>query len=197
MGVTQPDVPGFNLATMTDAMLVRRVLDGDTAAFTTLVDRHAAACTRFATRMLGNREDAEDATQETFLRAYRSLARYEERQAFRTWLFQILINRCRTAAVRRQRRHRMFLVDDSAIAAASVRPAVDAGDLRAELKRAIDALDPDQREAFLLKHVEQLSYDEMAAATGIGVSALKMRVKRACDRMQLMLREGEASDVGT
>jgi len=197
MGVTQPDVPGFNLATMTDAMLVRRVLDGDTAAFTTLVDRHAAACTRFATRMLGNREDAEDATQETFLRAYRSLARYEERQAFRTWLFQILINRCRTAAVRRQRRHRMFLVDDSAIAAASVRPAVDAGDLRAELKRAIDALDPDQREAFLLKHVEQLSYDEMAAATGIGVSALKMRVKRACDRMQWMLREGEASDVGT
>jgi len=197
MGVTQPDVPGFNLATMTDAMLVRRVLDGDTAAFTTLVDRHAAACTRFATRMLGNREDAEDATQETFLRAYRSLARYEERQAFRTWLFQILINRCRTAAVRRQRRHRMFLVDDSAIAAASVRPAVDAGDLRAELKRAIDALDPDQREAFLLKHVEQLSYHEMAAATGIGVSALKMRVKRACDRMQWVLREGEASDVGT
>jgi len=197
MTVTHPDVPGFNLATMTDAMLVRRVLDGDTAAFTTLVDRHAAACTRFATRMLGNREDAEDATQETFLRAYRSLARYEERQAFRTWLFQILINRCRTAAVRRERRHRMFLVDDNAVASASVRPAAEASDLRAELQRVVDALDPDQREAFLLKHVEQLSYDQMAAATGVGVSALKMRVKRACDRMQWMLREGEASDVGT
>ena len=197
MAVTHPEVPGFNLATMTDAMLVRRVLDGDTAAFTTLVDRHAAACTRFATRMLGNREDAEDATQETFLRAYRSLARYEERQAFRTWLFQILINRCRTAAVRRQRRHRMFLVDDNAVASASVRPAAEASDLRAELQRVVDALDADQREAFLLKHVEQLSYDEMAAATGVGVSALKMRVKRACDRMQWMLREGEASDVGT
>jgi len=195
--VTHPEVPGFNLATMTDAMFVRRVLDGDTAAFTTLVDRHAAACTRFATRMLGNREDAEDATQETFLRAYRSLARYEERQAFRTWLFQILINRCRTAAVRRERRHRMFLVDDNAVASASVRPAAEASDLRAELQRVVDALDPDQREAFLLKHVEQLSYDQMAAATGVGVSALKMRVKRACDRMQWMLREGEASDVGT
>jgi len=195
--VTHPEVPGFNLATMTDAMFVRRVLDGDTAAFTTLVDRHAAACTRFATRMLGNREDAEDATQETFLRAYRSLARYEERQAFRTWLFQILINRCRTAAVRRERRHRMFLVDDNAVASASVRPAAETSDLRAELQRVVDALDPDQREAFLLKHVEQLSYDQMAAATGVGVSALKMRVKRACDRMQWMLREGEASDVGT
>ena len=193
--MTHPHVPGFNLATMTDALLVRRVLDGDTAAFTTIVDRHAAACTRFATRMLGNREDAEDVTQETFLRAYRSLARYEERQAFRTWLFQILINRCRTAAARRRRRHRMFLVDDNAIASASVRPAAESSDLRAELQRVIDALDPDHREAFLLKHVEQLSYDEMAAATGVGVSALKMRVKRACDRMQWLLRE--ASDVGT
>ena len=185
---------------MTDATLVRQVLQGDTAAFTLLVDRHAVACTRFAMRMLGNREDAEDATQESFLRAYRSLARYEERQAFRTWLFQILVNRCRTAAVRRQRRQRMFLVDDNAVASASVRPLADSTELRAELQRAIGRLDPEQREAFLLKHVEQLSYDEMAEATGVGVSALKMRVKRACDRLQWLLREngeGEVSDVGT
>jgi len=193
--VTATYLRGFNGLVIPDAVLVRRVLDGDTAAFTILVDRHAAACTRFATRMLGNREDAEDATQESFLRAYRSLGRYEERQAFRTWLFQILINRCRTAAVRRQRRQRMFLVDETAMALASVRPAADTSDLRGELQRAIDSLDPDQREAFLLKHVEQLSYDEMAEATGVGVSALKMRVKRACDRMQWLLQE--ASDVGT
>ena len=193
--MTLAPVPGLNPVPMTDATLVRRVLDGDTAAFTMLVDRHAAACTRFAMRMLGNREDAEDAVQDSFLRAYRSLARYEERQAFRTWLFQILVNRCRTAAVRRQRRQRMFLVDDNAVASASVRPAAESTELRAELRRAIDALDPDQREAFLLKHVEQLSYDEMAEATGVGVSALKMRVKRACDRMQWLLRE--VSDVGT
>jgi len=193
--VTPEAVPRFNSVPMTDALLVRRVLDGDTAAFTTIVDRHAAACTRFAVRMLGNREDAEDAVQESFLRAYRSLGRYEERQAFRTWLFQILVNRCRTAAVRRQRRQRMFLVDDNAVAQASVRPAADSTELRAELGRAIAALDADQREAFLLKHVELLSYDEMAVATGVGVSALKMRVKRACDRMQWLLRE--VSDVGT
>ena len=193
--MTRLTLAGFNRVPMTDATLVRRVLGGDTAAFTTLVDRHAAACTRFAMRMLGNREDAEDAVQESFLRAYRSLARYEERQAFRTWLFQILVNRCRTSAVRRQRRQRMFLVDDNAVAAASVRPAAESTELRAELRRAIASLDADQREAFLLKHVELLSYDEMAAATGVGVSALKMRVKRACDRMQWLLRE--VSDVGT
>jgi RNA polymerase sigma-70 factor (ECF subfamily) len=90
----------------------------------------------------------------------------------------------------------MFLVDDHAVDSASVRPVADSTELRAELQRAIEALDADQREAFLLKHVEQLSYDEMAEATGVGVSALKMRVKRACDRMQWMLR-GEVSDVGT
>jgi RNA polymerase sigma-70 factor (ECF subfamily) len=89
----------------------------------------------------------------------------------------------------------MFLVDDTAVASASVRPVAESTELRAELQRAIAALDPEQREAFLLKHVEQLSYDEMAAATGVGVSALKMRVKRACDRLQWMLRE--VSDVGT
>ena len=192
--MTTPLVQGFNGLVTPDAVLVRRVLDGDTAAFTMLVDRHAAACTRFATRMLGNREDAEDATQESFLRAYRSLGRYEERQAFRTWLFQILINRCRTAAVRRQRRQRMFLVDDSAMASASVRPAADTSDLRGELQRAIESLEADQREAFLLKHVEQLSYDEMSATTGVGVSALKMRVKRACERLQRLLREVSGVD---
>ena len=195
--VTTPRVVGFQRVPMTDATLVRRVLEGDTAAFTTLVDRHAAACTRFAMRMLGNREDAEDAAQESFLRAYRSLGRYEERQSFRTWLFQILVNRCRTAAVRRQRQQRMFLVDEGAIALASVRPAAEFTELRAELQRAIESLDADQREAFLLKHVEQLSYEEMAAITGAGVSALKMRVKRACDRLQWLLRDEEVSDVGT
>jgi RNA polymerase sigma-70 factor (ECF subfamily) len=80
---------------------------------------------------------------------------------------------------------------------ASVQPAAESTELRAELQRAIASLDPDQREAFLLKHIEQLSYEEMAAATGVGVSALKMRVKRACDRMQWVLRDEEVIDVGT
>jgi len=172
-----------------DATLVRRVLDGDAAAFTTLIDRHAAACLRFATRMLGNRADAEDATQETLVRAYRALGRYEEREVFRTWLFSILVNRCRTAAMRRERRHRRVVADERALVSAAV--ASDAGvvEWQTELERALATLDPEQREAFVLKHVEQWSYDEMAAATGVGVSALKMRVKRACERLQLLMAE--------
>jgi RNA polymerase sigma-70 factor (ECF subfamily) len=172
-----------------DAALVRRVLDGDAAAFTTLVDRHAAACLRFATRMLGNRADAEDATQETLVRAYRALGRYEDREVFRTWLFSILVNRCRTTAMRRDRRDRRVIADAAMLASAAVDSGAAAVDLHVELERALAALDPDQREAFVLKHVEQWSYDEMAAATGVGISALKMRVKRACERLQSLMVE--------
>lgn len=174
---------------MTDDLLVRRALDGDPRAFTVLVDRHAPACLRFAARMLGDAADAEDAVQETLVRAHRALHRYEPRETFRAWLFAILVNRCRTAAFRRGRRRRWFVHDAPAMDAAFVEPDAAASETRLELELALDALEPEQREAFLLKHVEQLSYEEMAAATGVGVSALKMRVKRGCERLQRLLRE--------
>jgi RNA polymerase sigma-70 factor, ECF subfamily len=175
-------------ASMTDADLVRRVLDGDVAAFTALVDRHASSCLRFATRMLGDVLDAEDATQETLVRAYRALARYQERQQFRTWLFQILVNRCRTIMRRRQHRARFFVIDDDVVRRAPGPPLVDM-EIGDDVRDAIATLDAQLREAFLLKHVEQLSYDEMHAITGASVPALKMRVKRACERLRTALRQ--------
>lgn len=178
---------------MTDAVLVRRVLDGDSRAFTTLVDRHVQPCLRFATRMLGNSHDAEDVTQEALLRAYRALATYDPRSSFRTWLFAILVNRCRTSLLQRSRYLRRVLTDDDALRGAVLDDESAATELRIEIGRALSTLDPDQREAFLLKHVEQLGYEEMAAVTGAGVSALKMRVKRACERLKELL--GEVNDV--
>src|SRR5262249_56155627 len=77
---------------MTDGELVRSTLDGDARAFTELVDRHAAACLRYATRMLGERSDAEDVAQESFLRAHRALSTYGSPMPFRTWLFPVFIN---------------------------------------------------------------------------------------------------------
>jgi RNA polymerase sigma-70 factor (ECF subfamily) len=171
----------------TDGDLVRRTLDGQSDAFTLLVDRHASPCLRFATRMLGNREDAEDATQEALMRAYRALHVYDERTAFRTWLFTILVNRCRTALLHRSRRNKRIVADDERVATASIE-GTDSLELRLELSRALDALPAEQREAFLLKHVEQLEYTEIAAITGHGVSALKMRVQRACGRLRSELR---------
>jgi RNA polymerase sigma-70 factor, ECF subfamily len=178
---------------MSDAAIVRAIIAGDRERFAVLVDRHAAACLRFATRMLGNREDAEDATQEALVRAFDALARYDTKTTFRTWLFAILINRCRTAAARRARQARLAVDDERALALASAdgdaAVALEAGELDAPLARALAELAPEFREAFLLKHVEELSYEEMAEITGAGVSALKMRVKRACDRLRRRLEE--------
>ena len=174
---------------MTDALLVRRTLEGDARAFTLLVDRHLQPCLRFATRMLGSRHDAEDATQEALLRAYRALASYESATPFRTWLFAILVNRCRTALLQRGRYLRRVVADDEVLARATSNDTGATTELRIEIDRAVAMLDPDQREAFLLKYVEQLSYEEIASATGVGVSALKMRVKRACERLQSLLNE--------
>src|SRR6185436_16982943 len=109
--VTRPAVAGYNDATMTDALLVRAALDGDSAAFATLVQRHGRVCLRYATRMLGNQEDAEDVTQEAFVRAYGALGRYDARVQFRTWLMTILINRCRTALSRRRTQEERIVRD--------------------------------------------------------------------------------------
>lgn len=187
--VTAPVADGYNDATMTDASLVRAVLDGNAAAFTTLVDRHSRVCLRFATRMLGNREDAEDVTQEAFVRAYGALSRYDDATAFRTWLMTILVNRCRTALKNQRRRDARVITDDVAVASAAAPADANDAALRDAIARALDRLDPPYREAFLLKHVEQLGYDEMSAMTGAGVSALKMRVQRACERLQVLLEE--------
>src|SRR3954464_15133180 len=147
---------------MTDDELARRALDGDGRAYTALVDRHAGVCLRFATRMLGNEEDAEDVVQDSLYRAYRALATYDGSTAFRTWLMAILINRCRSAMLYRHRREERVRVDSDRVALASVDSGIDDMALRAAIDRAIARLDAEQREAFLLKHVEQLSYDEMA-----------------------------------
>ena len=140
--------------------------------------------------MLGDKSDAEDAAQEAFLRAYKALDSYDDKLPFRTWLFSILINRCRTAMSQRMRRERRVVFDSDALERSSVEPAQEAVELREELNWAIAALSPEQREAFLLRHIEELSYEEIMAVTGAGMSALKMRVKRACERLQQLLTEG-------
>jgi RNA polymerase sigma-70 factor (ECF subfamily) len=178
---------------MTDAELVARTCAGDVEAFGRLVDRYYDDCTRFARRMLGNHDDAEDALQEAFVNAFRGLARYRERDAFRGWLYRIVVNECRRLAARRWRNERRLVRDDGAMERLATRPD-DGGDLRDELQASLDHLDPILREAFLLKYGEELEYVEMARVTGASVPALKMRVKRARDRLRPMLerREGRS-----
>jgi len=167
-----------------DAAYVQQVLNGNSDAFTRLVDRYYERCARFAVRMLGDRDDAEDALQQTFLRAYRSLGRYQEQDRFSAWLYRILVNQCRSAAAQRGRRERVFVREETALLNAADRRQGWSGEDEELVQRILAELDPLLREAFVLKYVEELSYEEMSAATGVGVSALKMRVKRACDRLR-------------
>jgi RNA polymerase sigma-70 factor (ECF subfamily) len=172
-----------------DAVLVQKVIDGDVDAFAVLVTRYRDRLARYATRLLGSVEDAEEVVQDTFVRAYRAIGRCEDPARFGSWLFSILVNRCRTAGGRSTRRSRTVTSDETAVLAASVEPTVERSAWREEIDRALARLDEDQREAFLLKHVEELSYEEISEMTGVGISALKMRVKRACDRMRVLLQE--------
>lgn len=174
---------------MTDAEVVKRVLDGDSEAYAILMDRYYDRYLRFAANMLGDAADAEEAVQDAFLRAYRSLPRYEDRERFGAWLFRIVANRCRTAATRRSRRDSVVSHNEAALLSASTAHPAEQQAWREAIDRALAQLAGDQREAFLLKHVEDLSYEEMAEITGAGVSALKMRVKRACDRLRELLQE--------
>ena len=171
-----------------DADYVRRVLAGDAAAFAGLVARYRDRLGRYAVRMLGNHADAEDALQETFVRAYRSLGRCTDPDRFGAWVFGILVNRCRTIGAQRARRERWQVADESAVLRAAVRedPAGRQA-LREAITAALARVAPMLREAFLLKFVEELSYEEMAEVTGASIPALKMRVLRARSELQRLL----------
>lgn len=177
---------------MTDAELIARTREGDPDAFGLLVSRYYDACWRFAYHMLGERADAEDVVQESFLRAYLAIGRYDERDQFRGWLFRILTNQCRNAQTSRGRRTRRFVQDEAAVNSAPSRTVMpDFGAEDVSLMRALTKLDPLQREALLLKYAEGLEYTEMSAMTGVGESALKMRVKRGSERLRALLADEE------
>ncbi len=177
--------------TESDAALVRRVLAGDVETYAGLVARYRDRLGRYAVHQLGNRADAEDAVQETFVRAYRGLEGCDAPERFGAWLFQILVNRCRTMGAQRARRERLVTANEAALAEADMAHTADRQALGEAIRWALDRLTAEQREAFLLKHVEDLSYQEMAEMTGEGVSALKMRVKRACETLRTLLAEVE------
>lgn len=172
-----------------DADLVRAVLDGDVEAFAPLVDRYHDRLARYAVRMLGDREDAEEALQDTFLRAYRALDRYRDEERFGGWLFRILVNQCRTVLARRQRRAELLASARWDPPALASDPEMEESGLREELERALAELPAPAREALLLRYAEELTYEEIATITGSGISALKMRVQRACAKLRSLLLE--------
>ena len=173
-----------------DAALVARTLEGDLDAYGVLMARYRDAFGRYAFHMLGNYEDAQEAMQDSFVRAYRGLKTCRQPDRFGAWLFRILVNRCRTVR-RRLLRHHQFngdLPDEIP----SADPAPSSFEWREEIARALARLRPHYREAFLLRYIEGLEYAEMAEMTGAKEPALRMRVKRASDQLRELLRDVHA-----
>jgi RNA polymerase sigma-70 factor, ECF subfamily len=182
-----------------DAEQVQRVLDGDQDAFRGLVERHGRRLFRLAYRMTGNESDAEEVVQETFLRAYRRLDRFEARANFGTWLYRIGVN-CSLDLMRKRRtessqrveqanedEERMSLLES----AASDDPAPDrlalSGELRERVRKAMLALSPVERTAFVLRHFEGRSIGEIAETLKLGNGATKNSVFRAVQKLRQRL----------
>lgn len=173
---------------MSDHAIIQRVLSGDVEAYAQLVDRHHERCERIALRILGNREDAEEAIQDAFVRAFRALGDYEERERFSAWLTRILVNQCRTILVRTSRRETVFPDLDPRTLDFAV-DALTADGAWPDLEHALAQLPVEQREAIVLKYADDLTYEEMSRITGAGESALKMRIQRAFARLRVILQE--------
>ncbi len=172
-----------------DGELVRRALGGSESAFAELVRRYQDLLYRHAERMIGRPDDAEDAVQAAFIKAHRRLKSCRDPDRFGAWLFRIGSNACKDY-LKSRRRLTVSLDDAPAVLAQRGNPdhSLDRRNMREAIDGALERLPVEQREAFLLKHVEGLSYVEISEMLDVSVPALKMRVHRARDELKVLLR---------
>jgi RNA polymerase sigma-70 factor, ECF subfamily len=176
------------------AAVLARARQGDSDAFRVLVERHSRAVFRLAYRMTGNEQDAEDVVQESFLRAYRQLGRFQSRANFGTWLYRIVAN-CSVDLMRsKQSRHDQSRVED--LDAIESRPAGDdrspdrlaeSAEIGRRVAEAMSELSPLERAAFTLRHHEGCSIQEISTMLGLGTSAAKHSVFRAVRKLRVAL----------
>ena len=171
----------------TDQLIIQRVLAGNRDAFKTLITRYSDPLYRHALCMTGSPDVAEDILQVSFVKAYQHLA--EVRGRFDAWVFRIVANGCKDWLKNIRRQHLSYDEDDQPSNYATPDEELDRTELRSDLDRALATLPASLREAFVMKHVEGRSYEEMADLLGTTVGALKMRVHRAREALQALLEE--------
>ncbi len=183
-----------------DHVAVAKVRAGDEDAYRTLVDRHSRSVFRLAFRMTGNEQDSEDVVQETFMRAYRQLHRWEARSSFSTWLYRIAANYS-LDLVRRRKRHGEVAMAESASqseesgetvhALPSHAPGPDrllfSGRVQECVASTLNELSQQERTAFVLRHFEGQSIEEISAALGLSGNAAKHSIFRAVQKLRRAL----------
>jgi RNA polymerase sigma-70 factor, ECF subfamily len=175
------------------AAVLARARQGDSDAFRALVERHSHRVFRLAFRITGNEQDAEDVVQESFLRAYRQLGRFESRANFGTWLYRIVAN-CSIDLLKAKRARQAQATMDS-LDAIEVAPAAGPGperlarsaEIRTHVAAAMHGLSPLERAAFTLRHHEGLSIDDISRLLGLRTSATKHAVFRAVRKLRTTL----------
>ncbi|HKW76906.1 MAG TPA: sigma-70 family RNA polymerase sigma factor [Terriglobales bacterium] len=182
---------------VTDAAVVAQVLAGDRDAFRVLVERHSRSLFHVVYRMCGNQQDTEEIVQETFLRAFKALPRFELRANFATWIYRIAVNRTLDFLSAKKMKDTYQIVDDpDPEESRQVQlPAAGAGPerllLSAEMKKkmshAMSLLTPVERVAFTMRHMEGRSIDEISKSLNLKTSAAKNSVFRAVQKLRQQL----------
>jgi RNA polymerase sigma-70 factor (ECF subfamily) len=186
---------------VTDAAVVAQVLAGDRDAFRVLVERHSRSIFHVAYRMTGNQQDAEELVQEVFLRAYKSLGRFEMRSNFSTWLYRIAVNRSldylSARKTQMQSQDAYQIADDPdpedsrQMQLPSPSPGPDrvllSGEVKSRVAQAMALLTPVERVAFIMRHMEGRSIEEIGQALNLRASAAKNSVFRAVKKLRQQL----------
>ncbi|MFF2083786.1 RNA polymerase sigma factor [Nocardia sp. NPDC058176] len=167
-------------AALDDATLAGRARDGDVRAYEQLVLRYQGPMFRLAARMLADRAEAEDVTQEVFLKAWRTITHLNDDAAFAGWLYRMTTNRCLNV-LRARRVPADVDPDTTASPRTDTRPehATEVSSQMAALTDALQQLTPEQRACWLLREVHGRSYDEIAEIVGANSTAVRGRIARA------------------
>ncbi len=181
--------------TRMEPQIIAAAQRGDKAAFAQIVAEFQTPVYNLAYRMLGNRNDAEDAAQETFLRAYAQLKTYDPGQSFGTWLLSVAAHYCIDRLRRRKFQWLSFddpRWDESAPSLVSDLPSPEASALNKEreqeVQRALQTLAPQYRMALILKYWNEMSLEEISAITGDNVGTVKVKLYRARQMLGKQLR---------
>ena len=161
-----------------DTQLLALVAEGDHEAFTEVMQTHETRVFSVCLRILGDRDRALDATQETFLTTFRKASQFKGNAAAGTWIYRIAVNTCYDQLRRAKRRPSEALPEYCDPADQSAEAAVESAALRPEIQRALAAIPPEFRAAVILSDVEGMSLPDTAATLGVPIGTVKSRVFR-------------------
>ena len=178
---------------VSDVELIHRTQQGNTTAFDELMMRYNEAIYRLAYSTVRNHADAEDISQEAFIRAYRAIGRFNEKYRFYTWMHRITVNLC-INLMRQRKRMRLVSLPGSERGSewaeiADPRSDIEDGELRRDLDRAMEELPPEQRAVLVLRVKQELSYSEISETLDIPIGTVMSRLSRARGHLKKLLKD--------